>query len=364
MRRWTTRAALIFLAACAALLCGEKGQSADAQANLPQLVVAHPSESLAFLPFYVARDKSFFDQSGVSVSLVTVGASNFYPALFSGETDAVHSNMSMPMTLRQRGQTVTTIGAFGLNFQTEFVISKKLADKAGITAQTPLADKLKILKGKTIAVTGQGAGTDQELRFLLAKAGLDYQKDVNVTYIPEGSTDLIALASGQIDGFIHNAPWYQISIARGDAIMFVDFGSGEVPEANGYLQSVITTTPQVIAKKRGALVKMMTGLTLAMRYIHQPKNLAEVIAIAQKDVGGAKSTQGATAADMQSDLKHLIATNQIPSSPVLAERNFIISRDFDNYLRRVQNQAPLAYSYRDMVDPSIAAEGVKAADAR
>lgn len=364
MRKMAKRGTRFSLAALAALFCGLISQQANAQSALPKLVVAHPSESLAFTPFYVARDKKFFEQAGVSVELVTVGASNFYPALFSGETDVVHSNMVMPMTLRQRGQTVTTIGAFGLNFQTQFVISKKLADSAGITSSTPLLEKLKVLKGKTIAVTGQGAGTDQELRFVLSKAGLDYQKDVNVTFIPEGSTDLVALASGQIDGFIHNAPWYQIAISRGDAIMFVDFGAGEVPEASGFLQSVISTTPKVIATKRDALVKMMAGLTTAMRYIHKPENLAEVVTIAKKSVGGDKSTQGSSDADIQSYLSNLIATNQIPASPALAEKNFNISRDFDSYLKRLQKQPEFTYTYADMVDHSIADEGMKAADGK
>jgi len=362
--RLTARVTRFSLTVIAGLFCAAVGPQETAGFEVPKLVVAHPSESLAFLPFYVAREKQFFDKAGVSVDLITVGASNFYPALFSGQTDAVHSNLSMPMTLRQRGQTVTTIGAFGMNFQTQFVISKKLAESAGINANTPLSDKLKVLKGKTIAVTGQGAGTDQQLRFLLSKAGLDYQKDVNVTFIPEGSTDLIALANRKIDGFIHNAPWYQISIARGDAVMFVDFGSGQVAEANGYMQNVITTTPKVIASKREALVKMLTGLTWAMRYIHQPENLAEVVRIAQKNVGGNKTSQGTNPADMQGYITKLIANNQIPASPVLDAKNFSISQNFDNYLRKIQKLPELTYSYAQMVDASLADQAVRAANAK
>ena len=355
----TIRKFLACVLACACLA----GQATAAPA-LPKLSIAHPSESLAFLPFYVARDKGFFAKAGVDVELMKVGASNFYPALFSGQADTVHSNMSAPLTLRQRGQNVIAIGAFGLNFQTEFVLSKKVADKAGINAATPLAKKLAVLKGKTIAVTGQGAGTDQELRFLLSKAGLDYQRDLNVTFIPEGGTDLAALAGGRIDGFIHNAPWYQLAIARGDAIMFVDFGAGQVPEANGYLQSIVTTTPKILAAKRPELVKMMTGLALALRYIHQPQNLAEVVAIGQKYVSGGKDIKGMTAPELTAYLKTLIATNQIPATPALEEKNFTVSRAFDNYLRKVGHQPEANYSYADMVDASIVADAMKAANGR
>jgi hypothetical protein len=109
---------------------------------------------------------------------------------------------------------------------------------------------------------------------------------------------------------------------------------------------------------------MMTGLTVAMRYIHQPEHLAEVVAIAQKDVGGDKNAQGTSASDIEAYLKNLIATNQIPASPVLAEKNFNVSRDFDSYLKRLQKQPEFTFTYADMVDPSIADEGVKAADAK
>ena len=86
MQSVTVRANRFSVTLMAGLLCLATVEQSCSRSEAPKLTIDHPSESLAFLPFYVARDKQFFQKAGVSVDLITVGASNFYPALFSGQT--------------------------------------------------------------------------------------------------------------------------------------------------------------------------------------------------------------------------------------------------------------------------------------
>ncbi|MGE5509651.1 MAG: ABC transporter substrate-binding protein [Bacteroidota bacterium] len=343
------------MAVFVALGCVFFAQTLTARAQLDKVVFAYPSTSLTMLPFYVAQEKSMYRDAGVEVDFVRVGAGNFYPALFSGQADVVHSNLVDPMTLRQKGQDVVAIGLFGYNFSTQFVLSKKFADSKGITSASPMAEKIAALKGARIAASGQGAGTDQQIRFLAALYGLDYQKDLRVTFIREGNAALTALLNGQIDGFVHVTPFYEMAIEKGAAIMLANFAKGEVKEADGYIQSGLISTSKVVGAKRDRLVKFLRGTTRGMEFILEPKNRDEVAAIAAKYVTDGKSSS----AEMLPFLDAMIANGQVPKNALIEEKHFNVSRDFRNALLKIEGQPLLEYSYKDIVIPDLATEAMK-----
>ena len=62
----------------------------------------------------------------------------------------------------------------------ELVLRKDVADAAGITDQTPLAERAKALKGKTIAIQGVGSIVHAWERLVVHRGGLDIEKDVRI----------------------------------------------------------------------------------------------------------------------------------------------------------------------------------------
>ena len=338
-------AGLLALSGCAGSNTAAAPKDQD---QISKLVFAHPSVSLSLLPMYVAEDKGYFTDSRVNVEFIATGASNFYPALFSGDADIVHSNITDPMTLRGKGQDVMAVGTFGLGYNTNLVFSKTLATKDGITATSPLLDKIRALKGTTISVTGQGAGTDTQLRYLLGLAGLDYNKDLTVTYIKDGGAALAAFESGQIDGFIHNSPWYLIPVEKKEGILLANFSGGEVEAAAGYLQAALVTTPAEIKNNATAIQKFLTALTRAMQYIRDSKNLADVTAIAQKYLAGTNE------ADTRLAIQALLRNGQIPDSTVITKAMYEKSIAFNNALNKLSNLPPVNYEYSEIVDPTLA----------
>jgi NitT/TauT family transport system substrate-binding protein len=346
-----------FKAVCAAVLAiaGLVLAPPSARAQLEKVVFAYPSTSLAMLPFYVAQEKGMYRDAGVEIEFVRVGAGNFYPALFSGQADVVHSNLVDPMTLRQKGQDVVAIGLFGYNFSTQLVLSKKMADAKGITTASPMPEKIAAIKGARIAASGQGAGTDQQIRFLASLYGLDYQKDLRVTFIREGNAVLTALLNDQIDGFVHVSPFYEMAIERGAAIMLANFAKGEVKEADGYIQAALNTTGKVMSAKRERLVKFLRGTTRGMQFIHDPKNRDEIMTIAAKYVTDGKSPSD----EFRPFVEAMLADGQVPKNTLIEERHFNVSRDFRNAVLKSEGQPPLEFSYRDIVNPDLANEALK-----
>lgn len=307
------------------------------------------------LPFYVAQEKGMYKDENIEVEFVRVGAGNFYPALLSGQADVVHSNIVDPMTLRQKGQDVAAIGLFSYNFTTQLVLSTKYAKAKGVTTASPLKDKVLALKGARVAATGQGAGTDQQLRFLAALYGFDFQKDMHVTYIREGAAAVAALTNGQIDAFIHVTPFYEMAIERGAAIMLVNFARGEVPEADGYVQCALVSTSKIIAAKKDRLVKFLRATKKAMAFIHDQARREEVVSIAAKYITDGKSSN----AEMRPFVEEMLADKQVPTTVVLDEKRFNVSRDFRNALLKIEKQPLLDFKYADIVNNDLAIEAEK-----
>ena len=62
----------------------------------------------------------------------------------------------------------------------ELVLRKDVADAAGITEKTPLAERAKALKGKTIGIQGVGSIVHAWERLVVNRGGLDVEKDVRI----------------------------------------------------------------------------------------------------------------------------------------------------------------------------------------
>lgn len=345
------RTALTALLSGAGLLAA--GRLARAQSAAGKIVFAYPSDGLSMLPFYIAKDKGFFTEEKVTVDLVRVGAGNFFPALFSGQADVVFSSLIDPITLRQKGQDVIGIGLFARNSWTQFVFSKKLADAKGITSASPLAQKVAAVKGARIAVSGQGAGTDNLLRISLYKFGMDY-KDLTVTYIKQGDAVLTALLNNQIDGFIHASPYYEMAIEKGAAIMLIDFAKGEVKEAN-YVQTALTSTGKIIAAKKAELIKFMRAADRGLTFVVAPEHREEVLTLASKYLTGGKSTND----QMRPYVEEVIANGQFPKSTLVEESDFDAGKNFRNTLLKLENQPPLTLSFREVVNTELATEAAQ-----
>ncbi len=79
--------------------------------------------------------------------------------------------------------------------------------KAGITEKTPLAEKIKKLKGMTIGATRAGAFTFQLATDYVKRGGYTPQQDVQIVGAGGGPSMLAAVEQGRIDmGCISSPP--------------------------------------------------------------------------------------------------------------------------------------------------------------
>lgn len=167
--------------------------------------VAHVPSSL-FSPLYVAQEKGYFTEQGLTVELEAVkSGQDAVPLLASGRLDALAAGFSAGMfNARNSGMEFQVVGSMGINTgdpaksPTALLGAQKAIDDGSVS-------EVAQLRGKRIAAAGGPGATGGFLvASILAPAGLTL-KDVEIVNI--ATPDMPnALSTGAVDAALVSAP--------------------------------------------------------------------------------------------------------------------------------------------------------------
>jgi NitT/TauT family transport system substrate-binding protein len=158
----------------------------------------------------------------------------------------------------------------------ELVLRKDVADAAGITDATPLAERAKALKGKTIAIQGVGSIVHAWERFVASRGGLDIEKDVRIAPM-DPPPMLAAMETKSIDGFATSLPFTTEAVVKGKAIMLAS-GSSAAPDLLPFAYGLIYTRPDMCTKQREKCVRITNALAAANKFIlEKPDEALEIL---------------------------------------------------------------------------------------
>src|SRR5262249_11837666 len=147
-------------------------QAVPAKAADIDVVFALPSSTLTFTSVFIAEDAGFFKAEGLKPefrNLVGVASNN---AVIGGSADFSVGTAATFLRGAASGQRMFAIANMVDRPMVELVLRKDVADAAGITEKSPLMDKIKALKGKTIAVQGIGSIVAAKLSPVTREGGL------------------------------------------------------------------------------------------------------------------------------------------------------------------------------------------------
>jgi len=160
----------------------------------------------------------------------------------------------------------------------ELVLRKDVADAAGITDATPLAERAKALKGKTIAIQGVGSIVHAWERYVASRGGLDIEKDVRIAPM-DPPPMLAAMETKSIDGFATSLPFTTEAVVKGKAIMLAS-GSSAAPDLLPFAYGLIYTRPDMCTKAREKCERIVRALAAANRFILEKPD--EALALLKK----------------------------------------------------------------------------------
>lgn len=231
----------------------------------------------------VAIEKGICDKNGIKCQLQTIPTSPLgIQAMMAKGIDAAMAPMDAVNMAVQRGTKmkavvggqVNNIGLLALGNHVE-------APNAGKPWPAYMLD----LKGKKIGVPARGSTLEVFASWMIAKAGMDPEKDV--TFVATGGvpTSFGALSSKQVDAVFSYDPLGSIcdtlKVCKVQWRADTDKEPAEMYATNGgqvnqvFLQDYIDKNPHVIE----ATIKSVKE---ADAFVNDPANFAEVLAISQK----------------------------------------------------------------------------------
>jgi len=257
-------------------LCGLLAIPAHAQTE--RTSVAIPAVSFAFTANYIAEDAHLYERNGLEVKIQFLAGNAGFNALISGAVDFSFSSGTNLDRAAAKGQKMLAIANMNNLPTWSVVLRKELAEAAHFNAEAPLAERAKILKGRTIVIDGINSASHSYLRVIAQAGGINPDSIVVSALQPQEM--LAAFARRQIDGIALGPPWPQ-TLEHDKTGVTIASGIGGDPQWLAPIgSSTLITRPQFCVEHRTICVKMGHAMIAASKFVHERPQ--ESIAILKK----------------------------------------------------------------------------------
>jgi ABC-type nitrate/sulfonate/bicarbonate transport system substrate-binding protein len=263
MLTWSQR-----VAAAMAVALGTAFVPMVAQAQQPiDVIMALPSSTLTFSSPFIAEDGGFYKKEGLNVThraLVGVASVN---AVIAGSADFTIGTGPVFLRAAAQGQRLLAIANLLDKPLLELVMRKDVYEALKINDKMTLAERGKLMKGKTFAIQGVGSIVHAWERLVAARGGLDPENDVRIAPM-EPQSMLAALETRAIDGYSTSMPFTTQAIVRGSAMMFASAARGDAPDLLPFAYGLVETKADTCKANREKCVRVVRALAAANRLIH------------------------------------------------------------------------------------------------
>ncbi|MET0502155.1 MAG: ABC transporter substrate-binding protein [Candidatus Binatia bacterium] len=247
------------------LLCGSVvvllllAQPGSIRSAEPMIIgVAGPAINMVYC--FLTRDAGLWQKYGIDARVVVFDAGSILAqAARSGEVKISVSSGPATIAARTQGADAVIVAASVNTLPYSLVTAKEIT-------------KWEHLKGKKIAISRFGSGTDTAMRLVLKRFGLNPAKDVIILQLGTQPSRLQALAAGVIDGTLVSPPLDLTAKKQGYQIL-VNIAELAIP----YPQLVIETSdrfarenPQTV---RNFLKGFLEGVSFAATHKEETKKI-------------------------------------------------------------------------------------------
>ncbi len=242
MRRATEIGIVTFLA-CLLFLASAFAQPSWAQTIIN---VGVPASQTGAIPLHIGISKGIFAKYGMDVRVIVIpnGRVNVN-ALISGSTQFFTGSSPELFFVGEQGGDIIGLGSWDDSSPYNLVSREKI-------------QSVKDLRGKKLAAGGLLDKSHLFLKLLLAREGLDPNKDADIIFIGGSSARLSMLASGKIDA----APAAPEFAKRAEKL-----GLQVIPIAMPYTKGLITTRKSYLAKSRPTIKAFLSAFAESVRYL-------------------------------------------------------------------------------------------------
>ena len=237
------------------------GSHARGQSAPEKIVITYPSRSIASVDLYIAQERGFFRQEGLTADVVQARGNIGVTALLSGDAHAIN-NVGTLVRAMERSDLPAKVVSQSLKKNLFWLVTK------------PEIKSVAELRGKIFGTTTLGGSQHLAAVRFLRSAGLDPDKDITVLIGGDVPAQLQSLVSGVIHLAALSPP--TVIVAR-DKFKLKIHGStlDDVPS----LQNGLAFSEKLLRERRELAKRIVRARTRAHRYLWEnERGTAEVLA--------------------------------------------------------------------------------------
>lgn len=206
-----------------------------ARLGAEKITILYSNATFTGTALFVAKDAGFCKQKGIDLELVLGGGSApTVSAVVGGYVQFVQTSAASLVNAALQGAPVVLVAK---------VMGPAPYKLIGGMPIRRIAD----LKGKKIGINRFGGGPDFLLRYVLAKNGLDAQKDVTILQTGDPTARLVSLFTGVTDATLLLVPEEKLAVEKGYPVI-IDFAALGLP----YVNIVLATNRKFLEDHPGA----------------------------------------------------------------------------------------------------------------
>lgn len=236
-----------------------------------KVTVTIPATALTLAPLFLAKGIGFFTEEGLDVEIVDAPGARSVQAVLSRDADFTATPGTYQISIHAQGQRLLSVASLLARNSINVVMHKAVAAERGITERTPLAEKIKALKGLKMSGIAPGSFSYQVLLNYIQQAGLDPKTDVTLIGVGSSGALLAALEQRQVDVFATGTPIPDAAVHRGFGVMLVNNAMGEDPAFQEFMMVVLMVRPETAQQKPDLVRRMVRALVRANRWIREHK---------------------------------------------------------------------------------------------
>ncbi len=303
--------------------------------------MSQPTEALSFLTVYAARANGFFEDEGITLELIIMqGGGPELQALIAGSVDfSATGTAGLIRAFSGGGELLAVENLLG-RCVVDLAIRRDAANRLAITAEMPVEERLRRIKGAKIGASRVGALTYQIPFFLAKDVGLEPGRDVTILGVGGGTAQLASFQNGQIDVISSSPPYPDAAIKHGEGFMLVANTRGEYPKLRSFLQQMLLVRPEFARRNPDVVRKVVRALVRGSRWVAETKEEQvarkigkffkqtppDVLESTVKDVKPAVIPDGRITVDGLRGVEAVLRANGIVKQPVPWDR--LVTNDF------------------------------------
>ena len=307
-----------------------------APAAAQKVTIATAADSFQYIIQDIAIDGGFFAQEGLVADPVIFDSGTRQSAAIMSDGGAVGPvGLIHNIKASAAGGSLVAISRLFDVMDVYVVMSNAALQKTGITADMPVDEKVRRMRGLRIGITGPGSTVDTAVRALFKARGMDPDKEVSLLPLGAPSNMIAAMEKNATDAFAYPAPWPSIAANRGLGKVMIDPFNDQIPEIRGVPFNIVATSRDLIAKDPALVEKIVRVFTRAMKF-------------AKDDPEGAKRIMRKRFPDLDETVFNTLWASYrkaLPEDPVITPTQFEVTQKWLN----LTAQPPFAETYDKVV---------------